>query len=82
MLVTACEMIFIESSPGRPEARRTYPAGTPVEAIPAGADDESRDLTRRCNELQARDGAPYRIILLDGKRRVVAASMVKQDGKQ
>jgi hypothetical protein len=80
MLVTACELIFVESRPGRPEVRRTYPVGTQVAACPAGADDESRYLTQRVNELQARDGVPYRIILLDGQRRIVAASKLSTKG--
>lgn len=80
MLVTACELIFVVCRPGQTDGRETFPAGTTVTPCPLGADDESRSLLQRINELQNRDGVPYRAIVLGGKRRVVAASQLKTKG--
>jgi len=80
MLVTACELIFVVCRPGQTDGRETYPAGTPVTPCPLGADDDSRSLLQRINELQKRDGIPYRAIVLGGKQRVVAAAQLKTQG--
>ena len=76
MPVTAIECKFVDKPPGRPEGRRTYPAGTPVTFCPPGNDDEGAYLAQRVKELTRLQGEVYRIVLLDGVRRLLPQSMI------